>query len=588
MQYFVLPLLVASAVWANAQNAAAVNGVIGKSYFADCSTKSSVSIGTTEAPLHSIAQINAIQLKPGDSLFFKRGTTCRGQLHPQGSGNSQEPIRIDAYGEGALPRIVADSKDESAFLLFNQQYWEVNALDLSGGTTYGVHVSGDQSQLHHIYFRNLHIHDVKGDMKHKESGLLVVNPASKRASFQDVEIDGIQAANTTQWSGIFVLGASHVRIRNCMVHDMQGDGIVVYEGKDAQISRSVAWHTGMQERETIGTPNAIWTWRCIDCVVEENEAFLTDTPSVDGGAFDVDYGNIRNIVRRNYGHDTSGYCIAVFGSAGETIDSIVAENLCIGNGRSSRSAYHQGAILIMTWEGGTLKGVEISGNRIDWQPPGDSAVIHAGADLQASGIVFKGNELWSMSGGFIDPALKYTGSDNHYVLSSGSTSDLDAVRRRVESASEKNSTVTMAQSALGGESSFGAIAQKQAGWQLVATVPEEMLSGEGNELLRGLIVELKSAALQYHDAGLSVKLHCPVKVASVVKDWWDADEKVQVEVSSTSNATGYSLRLISPDGKEARAWQSYPGPVELGLALRQNIGGPVFSHLPFENISAAK
>ena len=125
-----------------------------------------------------------------------------------------------------------------------------------------------------------------------------MNPTNKNSSFEDVVLDGIQASYTTQWSGIFVLGASHVRIRNCMAHDMQGDGLCVYESNDAVISRSVAWHTGMQEKETIGTPMLSGLGVAQLASGRGNEAFLTDSPGVDGGAFDIDYGNVRNTVRR--------------------------------------------------------------------------------------------------------------------------------------------------------------------------------------------------------------------------------------------------------------------------------------------------
>ena len=70
----------------------------------------------------------------------------------------------------------------------------------------------------------------------------------------------------------------------------------------------------MQDTQTIGTPNAIWTWMCDDCTVQRSEAYLTDSPGVDGGAFDIDYGNTKNSVIDNYGHDTQGYCVAVFGA----------------------------------------------------------------------------------------------------------------------------------------------------------------------------------------------------------------------------------------------------------------------------------
>jgi hypothetical protein len=61
----------------------------------------------------------------------------------------------------------------------------------------------------------------------------------------------------------------------------RSDGIVLFQVNKGVIENRVAWHTGMQETETIGTPSAIWTWMCADCAMRHNEAFLTDSPGVD-------------------------------------------------------------------------------------------------------------------------------------------------------------------------------------------------------------------------------------------------------------------------------------------------------------------
>jgi len=117
----------------------------------------------------------------------------------------------------------------------------------------------------------------------------------------------VTAYGTEQWAGILVGGGNfgevaeenwntHVLVRNSVVHDVYGDGIILFRVKDGVIDTSAAWNIGMQPTQSIGTPNAIWTWMCKDCVVKRCEAFLTDSPGVDGGAFDIDYGNTRNSV----------------------------------------------------------------------------------------------------------------------------------------------------------------------------------------------------------------------------------------------------------------------------------------------------
>ena len=206
---------------------------------------------------------------------------------------------------------------------------------------------------------------------------MAITPGTTEQHFDDVLIDGITACNTDQWSGIVVGGdnfgfpqpetwSTHAVIRNSIVHDVQGDGIVLFRVRYSSIESNVAWNTGMQVTQTIGTPNAIWTRMCDQCAVRQNEAFLTDSPGVDGGAFDIDYGNTNNSVIDNYGHDTQGYCVAVFGAGFVTRASTVRGNLCINNGRSPRMADFQGAIFLHPWNGGSIDGLTVEKNTVDW------------------------------------------------------------------------------------------------------------------------------------------------------------------------------------------------------------------------------
>ena len=99
---------------------------------------------------------------PGNHLLLKRGTVCNGALNPQGSGNAKSPIVIDAYGTGAQP-VINGGSAKGALTLFNQQYWEINNLEITGGNLYGVYVSGNtpNTSINHIYLRNLNVQGTK-------------------------------------------------------------------------------------------------------------------------------------------------------------------------------------------------------------------------------------------------------------------------------------------------------------------------------------------------------------------------------------------------------------------------------------------
>jgi len=540
-------------------------------YHVDCGS-TSTNLPSAEKTLYTLDEVNALQLSPGDTLLFKRGTSCRGSLHPRGSGTEAAPIRIAAYGEGSLPRILDGFHDAAALRLSDQQFWEIESLDVSGSTMYGVLVESSSTTMHHIVLRDLLVHNVRGQLKHKESGLVVVHAAGPNGGFESVLVDGVQAFDTTQWSGIFISDAGHVRVVNSIAHDVEGDGIVVFSSHDAMIAHSLAWHTGMQHQETIGTPNAIWTWHCTDCVVEDNEAFLADSPGVDGGAFDIDFWNIRNTVRRNYGHDTDGYCVSVFGAFGPTKASVVEDNLCRANGLAPRLAQRQGAILLMTWQGGSIDGLVVRNNRVDWNPPGDTPAVRGGADLQATGVVLTRTQIRSTGISFIDPELKYMGDHNIYSVSGAGAYELAAAKVRFLKLPESNSTIQIWNETQ--------VVRAPGAWSLTATDSDDM--GE-RERVRAQFVQLMSAALQFGHAGLRVTLAGDAVVLALATDWQLPQAGVALQARTPD--TQLSLKLVSPGGEIVGQWND-PGCVDLGSALNEHLGTPNFAFLPFEDVRA--
>jgi hypothetical protein len=129
--------------------------------------------------------------------------------------------------------------------------------------------------------------------------------------------------------------------------------------------------------------------------VRECESYWSDSPGVDGGAFDIDWGNEHNVVERSYGHDTIAYCVAVFGAKNSaTTNSLIRANVCAGLGRSPRLARHHGAIHLSTWDGGSLDGVRIEDNLIEWDSPIRATAIKDDAKWTgAAGLVVRGNTI---------------------------------------------------------------------------------------------------------------------------------------------------------------------------------------------------
>ena len=353
----------------------------GSRYFVDCGAAASGD-GSESGPWRSLAAVNEHSFEAGESVLFRRGRTCEGSLNPRGSGTPGAPVVINSYGSGTLPVIDAGG-NEYAIKLANQSYWEIRNIETSGGTRYGIFATVDAGVSEHLHLQNIVVHDVYGDPPDsKNTGLVVMSPThdeenTTRARFNDVVLDNVTAYNTNQWAGILVgtgtaadgwasnveLRSSNVTVRNSTVHDTYGDGIVLFAVNNGLIEHSVAYRTGLEPAQTIGTPNAIWTWSCMNCTVQYNEAFDNHSPGVDGGAFDIDWGSTNTIVQYNYGHQNAAYCIAIFGAAGlTTTNSIVRYNICAFNGVEADRQNKE--IEIATWDGGTIDGLQIYNNTI--------------------------------------------------------------------------------------------------------------------------------------------------------------------------------------------------------------------------------
>ena len=497
----------------------------GAAYYLDCAAGNDASDGLSEATAwHSVRMISGHEFRAGDRVLLRRGTECTGSLRPQGSGTANAPIVLDAWGEGALPKIRAEAGSDAALRLFDQEYWTVQHLEFIGGQPHGILVSGSYGVLHGVHILHVIVHGVSGEPRNKEGGLVVIAPGSASQRFDDVLVDGVTAYGTSQWVGIMVGGvafgylpeearSTNVTIRNSMVHDVAGDGIVLFQVNKGTIEGSIAWHTGMQPTQSIGTPNGIWTWECRECVVRRCEAFLTDSPGVDGGAFDIDYGNDDNIVEESYGHDTQGYCVAVFGAGGATTNSIVRRNVCVANGRSPRLAAHQGAVFLSTWNGGRLKGVRFAGNRIFWDPPIAGPAVVNTAEFEGAGASFEGDSILKLPAG----------------------------------------------ASRGGNSGR---------WRLSGFVSR---SGEGTAMVA-------SAYRQFHALGLDAEIVVPGGDARADRNLrWDWNlGGIGVRFDDTATP---AMILLDPAGQIAWRHDGVTPPGDLGLALRSHLGDPDYGQL---------
>jgi Right handed beta helix region len=303
-------------------------------YYIDALAGNDDAAGTTpQAAWKSLQKIDATTFQPGDRVLLKSGSVWHGQLWPKGSGSEGHPIVLGMYGGGVKPEIEGDGLAEDAVLLKNQEYWEIEDLEITNaGTTSdtrrGVHVMLDNyGEAHHIYLRRLTIHDVNGSDKEKVNGGIDYTSAgdAKPSRFVDLRIEDNEIYHVDR-SGIFGWSDRWLRsnwypslgvtVRGNMLSDVGGDGIVVVATDGALVENNVVAHANQRSE---GYNVAIWPWSADNTVVQFNEAYGTKGQR-DGEGFDSDWNSRNTIIQYNYSHDNDGGFLLVCNEGGHAAD----------------------------------------------------------------------------------------------------------------------------------------------------------------------------------------------------------------------------------------------------------------------------
>ena len=197
---------------------------------------------TPEDAFRSLRKIDQLEIEPGDQIFLERGSVFIGEyLHLYAGGTKEAPVVVDAYGEGALPRIEADGNGiwyqnygghldnvvhtwkgylSSAVLLYDAEYISIRNLEITNNPCIknerlnqadrmnrtGVSViAQNHGTLHQIELANLYIHDVEGNIydKHLNNGGIYMSVSRP----DDEEKTGI-----ARYDGIHI---HHCKVEKC-------------------------------------------------------------------------------------------------------------------------------------------------------------------------------------------------------------------------------------------------------------------------------------------------------------------------------------------------------------------------------------
>jgi hypothetical protein len=574
----------------------AASRAAGETYHLDCLAGSDSANGLSpETAWRTRAAIKDHIFAPGDALLLRRGSRCGGMLSPAGSGTALRPITLGAYGTGPAP-IVDGGRDESAIRLFNQQGWHIENIETTGGVRYGIHIGGDNSAMNHFRITNVNVHDVHGPLTSKESGLIVLRAPGPDASIHDVIIDGVTAWNTTQWAGVMVVGAyyqqslngprgSNVTIRNSLVHDVYGDGIILFIVQNGLIERSAAWRTGQQPIKTIGTPNAIWTWMCNECTVQFNESWLSSSPEKDGGAFDIDWGDRNNVVQFNYGHQSKRYCAAIYGAERLETTGTIRDNLCIANSQGPKSGTD---FEYYTWNSGWVGGSSIEHNVSCLAPQAESPVLWATTDLNALDVRglnrFHHNKVYSTGRLLVDAYSPLQLDFNSYWSTAKGSP-----RFNFNKVSYEGFQAYQAGSGQDANGSYGPMAVP-ADAEAEILPADVLASYRGSALLvsfldssadaLGQLAVLRSMQAQYAARGLNVA------VGGGPKPSWPLRDLAALSDAETASRLGVqrvpATFLIDAQGTIVKRWDGYASFFQVGPAVSRVLGNELVPGCPAE------
>ncbi len=326
-----------------------------------------------QAPWQTLERVNATTFTPGDVILLRCGCTFRGQLHPLGDGTAEAPIRIATYGGGAKPIIDAggthgtldgDFTDGAALLFYNQNYWEVEGLEITNYNpyykqeyihelhphTHSVFKKSPENRYrygvlirwhnygtgHHVHIKDCSIHDINGECsRFCAEGILVVSTGTEGGTptrFDDVLLENnviadIDRTGISVWSawaegrGIEYhgnpyasnnfyhttvgpwLGSTNVVIRGNKIYRTAGDGILVNSTIGTVIEHNYVEHCCWDTR--IGPNAAVWCHNADGTLFQYNEVCYTHGVQ-DGQAFDIDIACNDSTVRYNYSHHNEG------------------------------------------------------------------------------------------------------------------------------------------------------------------------------------------------------------------------------------------------------------------------------------------
>jgi hypothetical protein len=282
-------------------------------YYVDATNGNDGAAGTSPATAwKSLSKINGTTFGPGDTILLKTGSVWTGSMSPQGSGANGSPNVIDTFGAGAKPVINGNGAVTNTFSLSNQQYWEINNLEVTNDDNFtvenatsswtGIRITGSGT-LNHIHIKNCYFHDVDGDANGK-NGSGAIQPVAR---FNDLLIEN-NTMRKIDAVGINIRGASgatstNVVVRGNTIVNAGGDGMIVQGCIKALVEHNLVDGCGTR---SVSACSNIWPWNSDSTIFQFNESCNMMGGYDDRPGFDADWKCKGSLFQYNYSYNNGG------------------------------------------------------------------------------------------------------------------------------------------------------------------------------------------------------------------------------------------------------------------------------------------
>jgi hypothetical protein len=298
--------------------------------------------GSIGHPWKTLGPVNALVLKPGDSVLLHGGQNFSGTLvlGPGNAGNAARWILIASYDKGTA---TIQAGDSSAILIRQTHFISIRNLHLAGAGRKTGNVKGGLvlESADHIHVDRV---DIEGFQKaglliHSSSDISAVNVYAHENGAAGIEVGGIDGKKD----------CNRLYFAHCLAEDNPGDpsnltnhsgnGIVVGHCRNVTIEYCTATNNGWDMPRIGNGPVGIWAYEADRVKIQHCLSYRNKTSKggADGGGFDLDGGVTNSIVQYclSYENQGAGYCIFQYYYASSWHDNVFRYNISENDGSVS-------------------------------------------------------------------------------------------------------------------------------------------------------------------------------------------------------------------------------------------------------------